>query len=48
MPVRKPERWESGEDAPCAMTYDRYGHPVPGSEAEAAGLLDAYLREQTR
>jgi hypothetical protein len=28
------------------MTYDRYGHLMPGSEAEAAGLLDAYLREQ--
>jgi hypothetical protein len=30
-----------------AITYDRYGHQMPGSEAEAAGLLDAYLREQT-
>jgi hypothetical protein len=30
-----------------AITYDRYGHLMPGSEAEAAGLLDADLREQT-
>ncbi len=26
-----------------AITYDRYGHLMPGNEAEAAGLLDAYL-----
>jgi integrase len=25
------------------VTYDLYGHLMPGSEAEAAGLLDAYL-----
>lgn len=25
------------------ITYDRYGHLMPGSEEEAAGLLDAYL-----
>ena len=25
------------------ITLDRYGHLFPGSEAEAAGLLDAYL-----
>jgi integrase len=25
------------------VTYDRYGHLMPGSETEAAGLLDAYL-----
>lgn len=25
------------------MTLDRYGHLFPGSEAEAAGMLDAYL-----
>jgi len=24
-------------------TYDRYGHLMPGSETEAAGLLDRYL-----
>jgi integrase len=29
--------------AGVAMTYDRYGHLMPGNEAEAAGLLDAYL-----
>ncbi|MHB1861258.1 MAG: hypothetical protein ACYCUM_14405, partial [Solirubrobacteraceae bacterium] len=26
-----------------AITMDRYGHLMPGSESEAAGLLDAYL-----
>ena len=26
-----------------AFTYDRYGHLMPGNEAEAAGLLDGYL-----
>jgi len=26
-----------------SITIDRYGHLFPGSEAEAAGLLDAYL-----
>lgn len=25
------------------ITLDRYGHLMPGSEEEAAGLLDAYL-----
>jgi integrase len=25
------------------ITYDRYGHLMPGNEVEAAGLLDAYL-----
>jgi integrase len=25
------------------ITLDRYGHLMPGNEAEAAGLLDAYL-----
>ena len=25
------------------MTLDRYGHLFPGSEEEAAGMLDAYL-----
>ncbi len=25
------------------VTFDRYGHLMPGSEAEVAGLLDAYL-----
>lgn len=26
-----------------SFTLDRYGHLMPGSEAQAAGLLDAYL-----
>jgi integrase len=26
------------------ITLDRYGHLMPGSEDEAAGLLDAYLQ----
>jgi hypothetical protein len=29
--------------AAIAITLDRYGHLMPGSEGEAAGLLDAYL-----
>ena len=28
------------------ITLDRYGHLMPGNEAEAADLLDTYLREQ--
>ena len=27
-----------------ATTFDRYGHPFPGNEAEAASLLEAYLQ----
>jgi len=26
------------------ITFDRYGHLMPGNEKEAAGLLDAFLR----
>jgi hypothetical protein len=26
-----------------SITLDRYGHLMPGNEAEAAGLLDTYL-----
>jgi hypothetical protein len=29
--------------ANIAITYDLYGHLMPGSEAEAAGLLEAFL-----
>jgi integrase len=29
--------------AGVAITYDRYGHLMPGNEAESAGLLDTYL-----
>ena len=29
--------------ATISITLDRYGHLMPGNEAEAAGLLDAYL-----
>ncbi len=29
--------------ANIAITLDRYGHLMPGNEAEAAGLLDTYL-----
>ena len=25
------------------LTFDLYGHLMPGNEAEATGLLDAYL-----
>jgi len=31
-----------------SITLDRYGHLMPGSEAEAAGLLDAYLVAQRK
>ena len=31
-----------------SITLDRYGHLMPGSEAEAADLLDAYLRAQKK
>jgi integrase len=30
-------------DASITTTLDRYGHLFPGSENEAAALLDAYL-----
>lgn len=29
------------------ITYDRYGHLMPGNESEAASLLDAYLERTT-
>jgi integrase len=29
--------------ASVAITFDRYGHLMPGSESEAAELLDSYL-----
>jgi integrase len=29
--------------AAISITLDRYGHLMPGNEAEAAGMLDAYL-----
>jgi integrase len=29
--------------ANISITLDRYGHLMPGNEAEAAGLLDAFL-----
>lgn len=33
--------------AKISITLDRYGHLMPGSEAEAASLLDAYLGART-
>lgn len=33
--------------ASVTITYDRYGHLMPGNEAEAAGLLDPYLVRRT-
>lgn len=33
--------------ANISITLDRYGHLMPGSEAEAASLLDAYLGART-
>lgn len=32
--------------ASITITMDRYGHLMPGNEAEAAGLLDSYLNGQ--
>ena len=32
--------------ANISITLDRYGHLMPGSEEEAAGLLDSYLNVQ--
>ena len=29
--------------ANISVTFDRYGHLMPGSEPEARGLLDAFL-----
>ena len=34
--------------ASITTTLDRYGHLFPGSEAEAAGLLNTYLRGRIR
>jgi len=34
--------------ASVTITFDRYGHLMPGNEAEAARLLDTYLRQATR
>jgi len=34
--------------ATVAITLDRYGHLMPGSEDEAAGMLDAYLTAQRK
>jgi hypothetical protein len=31
-----------------AITLDRYGHLMPGSEAEGARLLDVYLSAQRK
>lgn len=33
--------------ANIAITFNRYGHLMPGNEGEAAGLLDAYLGRAT-
>jgi integrase len=30
--------------ASVTITYDRYGHLMPGNEGEAADLLDSYLK----
>jgi integrase len=30
------------------VTYDKYGHLMPGNESEAAALLDAYLERATK
>ena len=33
--------------ASITVTLDRYGHLMPGSEGEAAALMDAYLAAAT-
>lgn len=33
--------------ASVTMTYDHYGHLMPGNEAEAASLADGYLERLT-
>jgi integrase len=30
-----------------SITFDRYGHLMPGNESEAAGLLESYLEQAT-
>jgi integrase len=32
--------------ASITITFDRYGHVMPGNEEVAAALLDAYLERQ--
>jgi len=32
--------------ASITITLDRYGHLMPGNEAEAADLLDAYISRE--
>jgi integrase len=34
--------------ASVTITFDLYGHLMPGNEQEAARLLDAYLQRSTR
>jgi integrase len=34
--------------ASITITLDRYGHLLPGNEAEAAQLLDSWLTNATR
>jgi integrase len=34
--------------ASVTITYDRYGHLMPGSEQEAADMLDSYLSLATQ
>jgi hypothetical protein len=34
--------------ANISIMFDRYGHLMPGSEAEAARLLDAYLTDRRK
>jgi integrase len=34
--------------ASVTITFDLYGHLMPGNEQEAGRLLDAYLRRSTR
>lgn len=38
-----PSTAKSATHANISITFDRYGHLMPGSETGAAQLLDAYL-----
>jgi hypothetical protein len=38
--------WTYMGHATISITLDRYGHMMPGNEAEARALLDAYLTRE--
>jgi integrase len=45
------DRGRRGGHSSITVTFDRYGHLMPGNEGEAASVLDGYLErasEQVR